>query len=62
MDRLVLATRAIAPSTVERYAELLYAVGKKCPGESRHATALRYIRQAENDAHGCCNTAKKATL
>jgi hypothetical protein len=29
------------------YEELLYAVGNKYPGESRHETALRYIRQAE---------------
>ena len=29
------------------YDELLYAVSSKFPDESRHATALRYIRQAE---------------
>ena len=29
------------------YNELLYAVAKKFPGETRHETALRYIRQAE---------------
>ncbi len=29
------------------YMELLLAVGKKYPGESRHETALRYIRNAE---------------
>ena len=29
------------------YDELLYAVCTKCPGETRHQTALRYIRQAE---------------
>ena len=31
----------------EKYSELLYAVGNKHPGETRHQTALRYIRQAE---------------
>ena len=31
-----------------RYQELIFAVGKKWVGESRHETALRYIRQAEN--------------
>lgn len=31
-----------------KYAELIYAVGNKYPGETRHETALRYIRQAEN--------------
>ena len=30
------------------YNELIYAVGTKFPGESRHETALRYIRQAES--------------
>ena len=29
------------------YHELLFAVAKKFPGESRHDTALRYIRQSE---------------
>ena len=29
------------------YHELLYAVEKKHDGESRHATALRYIRERE---------------
>ena len=31
----------------ELYGELLYAVANKFPGESRHQTALRYIRNAE---------------
>lgn len=40
----------------DRYNELLYAVGKKTEGETRHETALRYIRQAE-ESHigGPCN-------
>lgn len=33
-----------------RYCELLYAVHRKFPGESRHETALRYIREAEASA------------
>jgi len=32
------------------YKELLFAVASKFPGESRHDTALRYIRNAEK---GC---------
>lgn len=32
---------------LELYGELLYAVANKFPGESRHQTALRYIRNAE---------------
>lgn len=30
-----------------KYNELLLSVGNKYPGESRHETALRYIKQAE---------------
>jgi len=30
-----------------KYQELIMAVAKKYPGESRHETALRYIMQAE---------------
>ncbi len=30
-----------------KYHQLLYAVKRKFPGESRHETALRYIRAAE---------------
>jgi hypothetical protein len=32
---------------VDLYNELLFAVGKKHPNETRHQTALRYIQQAE---------------
>lgn len=31
----------------DKYHELLFAVQKKFPNESRHATALRYIQQTE---------------
>ena len=33
---------------VEKYNELIMAVGMKYPNETRHETALRYIRCAEN--------------
>lgn len=33
--------------TEEKYHELIYAVGIKTDGETRHQTALRYITQAE---------------
>ncbi len=36
----------------DQYSELLYAVATKYDGESRHDTALRYIRQAENKESG----------
>ncbi|MCL4837867.1 MAG: hypothetical protein KJ058_07875 [Thermoanaerobaculia bacterium] len=32
----------------EKYHELLFAVERKIPGESRHETALRYIAEAES--------------
>jgi len=50
------------PNMSELYYELLYAVGKKAPGETRHETALRYIRSAEepiSDSFGGCSTAVK---
>ena len=39
----------------EKYNELLMAVGKKFPNESRHETALRYIREAESKSD-CAKT------
>lgn len=33
-----------------KYHELLFAVGKKYPNETRHETALRYIQQAEAES------------
>jgi uncharacterized protein Yka (UPF0111/DUF47 family) len=44
---------------VEKYNELLYSVGNKYPDESRHETALRYIRNAEKPTD---NVAHQATL
>lgn len=35
------------PLTDDLYNELLFAVETKCPDETRHQTALRYIKQAE---------------
>ena len=37
----------------EKYYELLYAVVRKHPAETRHETALRYIRQAEQSSGQC---------
>ena len=39
------------------YSELIYAVERKFPNETRHETALRYIREAENKV---CEPAKEA--
>jgi len=41
----------------EQYNELLMGVCRKYPGESRHDTALRYIRQAESNSY--CGSAPK---
>lgn len=42
-----LAYKAGRDEALIKYHELLYAVGTKFPEESRHQTALRYIRRAE---------------
>lgn len=39
------------------YFELLYEVARKHPGESRHETARRYIRQAETPSNAACAAA-----
>ena len=36
--------------TIEKYHELIMAVARKFPNETRHETALRYIRQMEETA------------
>jgi len=46
-DQLLRLLETMPVQTSERYSELLMAVGHKFPGESRHETALRYIREAE---------------
>lgn len=39
------------------YDELLFAVGNKYPGETRHQTALRYIRRAEEPSNDTAQAA-----
>lgn len=49
----VVAAALRAKEEAERlYYELIYAVGNKYEGESRHETALRYIKNAENQRSG----------
>lgn len=51
-------TKKLSPSPIRfsvsdvsaKYNELLYSVAQKFPGESRHETALRYIREREQRA------------
>jgi len=49
--------------TEKLYYELLYAVGNIFPNETRHETALRYIRKAEttNNSVGCKEPKKENT-
>ena len=42
---------------IDRYFELLMHVGNKHPGETRHETALRYIKERETTI---CNGAKNS--
>lgn len=44
-----------------RYHELLYGVASRYPGETRHETALRYIREAENRPSSGPDQAEKKT-
>jgi hypothetical protein len=45
----------------EKYHELLYQVGKVHAGETRHDTALRYLRQAETYQDNRAQQALSAT-
>jgi hypothetical protein len=47
-EAVVKLCELVAAAEREKYNELLMAVGKKFPDESRHETALRYIREAES--------------
>ena len=61
LEAILLSAGGSAPRVESRtdvsvkYQELLYAVETKHPGETRHETALRYIRQAETprDTKAC---------
>lgn len=43
-----------------RYHELLFAVGNKYTGETRHETVLRYIRQAEAAGQRAADSASRS--
>ena len=45
--------KARAEKVESLYYELLYQVGIKHPNESRHDTALRYLRNAEKSGDQC---------
>ena len=48
LEKEVADLRAKLDEVERKYHELIMAVGTKWPGESRHETALRYIKSAEH--------------
>jgi hypothetical protein len=53
---LIVSLALIVPA----YNELLYQVGNVYPGETRHQTALRYLRAAESSSGQCGAAATEA--
>jgi len=51
MDAIIARLRA-ADVISKNYDELLFEVARKFPGETRHETARRYIREAESRTNG----------
>jgi len=43
----------------ERYQELIMSVERKFPNETRHETALRYIKEAESHSGNTCSVPAK---
>lgn len=61
MHKAFLATPAQAGAELPaqaKYDELIYAVASKFPGETRHQTALRYIREREQPSNYGASCAK----
>lgn len=50
LERECAALTARLEEAEKRYQELIYAVAKKFPNESRHQTALRYIMEREQSS------------
>jgi len=47
---------------IKKYNELIFAVGNKHDGETRHQTALRYIKQAEDTSNQQPSQEKRQTI
>ena len=58
-NRTIDALKAELAAKEQLYHELLYQVGMKYPNESRHETALRYLKRAEQQANGPAQCAKE---
>lgn len=52
LERELASAKAENEALAAKYHELLYAVETKWPNETRHQTALRYIRRAETSDYG----------
>src|SRR3990167_11364590 len=59
-QRVGIAAEARAGEAEKNYSELIMAVGNKWPNESRHETALRYIRRMEMGDSSVASAAKAA--
>lgn len=58
LDKFVATLRnRLAGGVTDKYDELIYAVHSKYPNETRHETALRYIRERENSSGGAAMVA-----
>ena len=58
-DAELTTLRAQVAGLEERYNELLFAVGNKYKGETRHQTALRYIRERESASSDAASAVKE---
>ena len=56
-DRALQALPEQEPLANDLYNELLFAVARVHPNETRHQTALRYIQQAESGGVDQCTAA-----
>ena len=59
MSQRILREIEDAFDKADLHTELLYHVQSKFPGETRHETALRYIKQAEQRCNGPAQAANK---
>lgn len=61
LDRLLEWHEQEIAEATKPYHELLYTVGNKFEGETRHETALRYIKMAENQDNPPAEALKEQT-
>lgn len=54
VDRYIKKLEKETNKLVTKYEELIFAVESKFPNETRHQTALRYIKEREHPSVGAC--------